>query len=1100
MRKTFIALLAATALSTPALAAHQGYYSAPDLSDNAVVFSSEGDLWRTSPRGGLATRLTTHPEVETAPRISPNGQYVAFTASYDGPLEIYVMPVRGGKPTRVTFEGGGVALRGWLNDDSLIYRTTNLPGTTPRLLRTVSRTSGTITDLPLADADEATLSGDGDTLFFTRYGLSIFSDNAVLYRGGRMAQLWSHKMGSRDEATRLMADFGAPIRHPMWHDGRIYFVTDKSGADNIWSVDESGQDARQHTARTQWQLKSPSLHNGQIVFQSGADIYRYDIATNSTSDAMSINLSSDSDYERRRWIEDPLNFLDTARMSPSGDAVTVLARGRVANAYKGERRRVEFNIPAEHRARSPIHSHDGKRVYMIVDGQTSGEIWRFPADGRTAGEKIKQSSNTYIWELYATPVENVILYSDKQGRLFKFNTDTQISTVMDVTQSGNDYAFGDFAWSSDKRYVAYSFFDDRDMSRVAIYDMETDTKHVVTTGKYGSFAPAFDADGDWLYFISNRNFNAFPRSPWGDRNMGPSFSKRGKLYALQLDPEAHFPFHPKDELALKADKKDDKDTEDKSDDAEKDDKDKDDKAKTKSIDFNNIQSRLWVVPVGPGNFGGMVASKDALFIRTSGNAPGIKKLEITHKDPKLGNFASGVRSLSISADRKTLFVQTGRGDKSKFLMLPAAKPFPKDTSDDAARVSDWKLAIDPGQEWEQMVLDAWRLHRDFAYDPDLRGVNWEAVRDHYVPMASRIGHRAEVNNLLAQMSAELGILHSQIRTGEVPEDEESGEPAYLGASVVPARGGLRIEHVYDGERDRPETLGPLRHPGVDIRKGDIITAIDGRDVRTHADFAKALSFKSGQQILVSYTRNNESHETILEPISRRSNNMLRYNDWVQSRRDAVADKTEGDIGYLHIRAMGGNDIASFARDFYEHYDKEGLIIDVRGNRGGNIDSWIIGTLLRQAWAYWKSPHGGPATTNMQQAFRGHLVILINEGTYSDGETFSAGVKALDIAPLIGTQTAGAGIWLSDRNRLVDGGQARVAEFAQYGIDGRWLAEGRGVAPDIEVSNPPMETYKGGDAQLDAAIRYLEEKITAEPIPELNPKPLPPLGEYGQDVE
>ena len=228
--------------------------------------------------------------------------------------------------------------------------------------------------------------------------------------------------------------------------------------------------------------------------------------------------------------------------------------------------------------------------------------------------------------------------------------------------------------------------------------------------------------------------------------------------------------------------------------------------------------------------------------------------------------------------------------------------------------------------------------------------------------------------------------------------------------------------------------------------------------------------------------------------------MLLYTDWVDGNQAHVRDATDNEIGYLHIRAMGSNDIESFARDFFEHYDKDGLIIDVRGNRGGNIDSWLIGTLLRQAWGFWQSPHGGPPYTNMQQAFRGHLIVLMNEGTYSDGETFAAGVKALDLGPLIGTRTAGAGIWLSDRNPLIDRGQARVAEYAQYGLDGRWLVEGRGISPDIEVENLPFASYNGEDAQLDAAIAWLEQKIAEEPIPALVPQPIPPLGTTGRDVD
>ena len=1069
-----------------------GYYKTPALSDDTLVFSSEGDLWRTGSTGGTALRLTTHEEVEAMPMISPDGQTIAFMAFYDGPGEVYTMPITGGKPVRMTHEGGGVSLRGWLDDNRLLYRTTNIPGTTPRLLRSIDRRSGQVSDIPFADADLATLADDGDTLFFTRYGLSIFADNSVQYRGGRMAQLWRASLSGSEEAVRLLADFGAPIRHPMYAGGRIVFVSDKSGVDNFWSISADGSDLRQHTSRTNAQIRSPYLNSGKVVFQSGADLLTFDISSN-TVEPLSIFLMSDGDYKRERWLDAPLGYLEDARSSPKGDAVTVTARGQVATSFTGQRRRVDYEIPTDARARSAALNAEGDAVYAILDRGKQSEIWELPAKGYGDRKKLLSGSDAHIWDLFPSPHDATLIYTDKLGRLYHLDPETGSKTLIDTTESGNDYAFWGFNWSSGGRYLSYTFYDDRDMSRVAIYDTETKQKTVVTTGKFESFGATFSTDGKWLYFISNRNFNPTPGSPWGDRNMGPSFSERGKVFAVQLQDDSAFPFEPENELT-KTDKEELKDKVDEEDDESEADEGEAD------IATAGLQRRLWEVPIGTGDFGNLVATERHLYVYSFGDTPTLKRTEFTHENPKLEDFATDVRGFDLSADGKTLFVQTGRGEQSKFLLLDATKGFPSDTSSQTVRFNDWKLAIDPKAEWRQMAEDAWRLHRDFAYDPDLRGVDWETVRSQYIPLAERIGHRSELDDLLAQMAAELGILHSQIRQGDQPEDGESGQSAFLGATYTPSGTGLRIDTIYTGEYDRPDTLGPLLQPGIDVRKGDVITAIDGKSVRSQSDLTKHLTYKAGQEVLIDYTRGSTALQEIVKPISRWQASYGRYAHWVQQNREFVSEKTNGEIGYIHMRAMGGNDVASFARDFYEHHDKDALIIDVRGNRGGNIDSWIIGTLLRKVWAFWKSPHGGPATTNMQQTFRGHLVILINEGTYSDGETFAAGVKSLDIAPLIGTQTAGAGIWLSARNILTDGGQARIAEYPQYGADGRWLIEGRGVSPDIEVSTPPRAAYNGEDAQLDRALAYLNDKLTTEPIPELRPKPLPPLGTTGEDVD
>jgi tricorn protease len=1097
-----------------AMAQGPGYYQTPALGPGSLVFASEGDLWRAAPEGGDALRLTTHPEAESMSVISPDGQWIAFEATYDGPREVYLIPVAGGAPVRLTHEGGDVAVRGWLDNNRVIYRTSNIPGPVPRLLRTVDRISLRVEDIPLADAEQATLLSDGRTLAFTRYGLSVGGDNAVRYRGGRMGQLWSYTLGADAEAVRLAPDFGAPIGSPMAWSGRIYFISDKSGSDNIWSVNEAGGDPRQHTQSAAWQMRTPYLHQGRIVYQSGADLFVFDISSGATS-PISLRLATDDDFTRRRWLDTPLTFLENARFSPAGDAVTISARGRFVTAFIGPRRRVEFQVPDGARARSASLGADGKSLYAIVDAGVYGEIWRFPADGRGEGKALTTGSRAYIWEISPAPKGDSILYSDKRGKLFHLDARTGRSTEIDTTQSSSDAPFANFDWSMNGRYVAYSFVDARDITQVALYDTQTRQRTVLTSGKYESFAPAFSADGAWLYFLSDRNFQANPGAPWGDRNMGPAFRARTRLYALQLDPNARFPFKPNDELAPTpdGDKESEGDKDATANGAGAEVKPAAGKAGTKTpasadkqpaIVLGGVQDRLWEVPVRAGDYAGIVATKTHILLGERGG-PGeeglsLRRLRITSVKPEVKEFTGDVRRFSLSADRSKLFLQQGGNARAKFLIISPGEDFPKDLEESTVRISDWRLAVDPRDEWRQMALDAWRLHRDFAYDSGLRGVNWNSVRDRFVPLAERVGHRAELNDLLAQMSAELGILHSQIRAGEIPLDRESGVPSFLGATYEAVAGGLRIAKILDGERARPDTLGPLLKPGVGMQPGDIITAIDGVRIATVADLSDRLMQKAGQQVRIDFTRGPARLSRIVVPVSRGEEVTLLYADWVQHNRETVATASGRKVGYLHLRAMGAADAASFARDFYEHYDKEGLIIDVRGNRGGNIDSWIIGTLLRRVWAFWPSPNGtGPATTNMQQTFRGHLTILIDEGTYSDGETFSAGVKALDLAPLIGVQTAGAGIWLSDRNPLIDGGQARIAETGQFGLDGRWLVEGRGVSPDIMVENMPRAAYLGQDAQLNAALAYLRDKIAAEPIPPLTPRAYPPLGEYGADV-
>ncbi len=1078
--------------------AQEPYLRYPVVHEDVVVFGAEGDLWRASGQDGPAARLTSHPEVESNPTLSPDGAWVAFDANYDSATEVYVAPVAGGAPVRLTYEGGGASARGWLNDEEVLFVTSNTPGPVARALRAVHRETGAVRELPLADVTDAAVSGDGRTLVVQRFGAALRNDNVLLYRGGAMGQLWRHTLGSDEEAVRLAPDFDAPMRDPMWWGERIVFVSDKSGSDNLWSIDRDGADARQHTEFSGWQIRSPSINGGVVAFQRGADLYRYDLASD-TESAIEVSLVTDRDHARDRWLNEPLNNLDDAIMSASGDAVAITARGAVVRAFPRDRRRIEYAIPEGARARSATLVGDW--LYVIIDTDEIGEIWRFPADGRADPEQLTRDSDAHIWSLHPSPEGEAIAYHDKRGRLWLLDPETRDTTLVEETESPDDQGFGGFAWSPGGRYLAYAAPDARWNARVTLYDTEDARREVVTTAKFASYAPAFSADGEWLYFVSARNFDPTPGSPWGDRNMGVSFSDRGLVYALALTPDARFPFRAADELTLAEDAASDEE-EDASGEGSGDASGDDEDAGDVEIVFDGLVARLWPVPVDAGNYGALAANEKNLFL-VQGGAGGasVLRLAFTADDPEAKPFTGGVQDFALSADGETAYVRKGFGGGAQMLLVPANAEFPGDLSANTVRVGDWRLKVDPAAEWRQLFLDAWRLHREFAYDQDLRGVDWDGVREKYEPLAARVGHRSELNDLLAQMIAELGILHSQIGAGDLPQDDETGASAFLGAQLRPARGGVEIATILLGEPDRPRTHGPLSRPDLDIRDGDVITAINGTPVRSRADVAEALATKTGQQVRLDLRRGRDDFSAIVEPISRGRQAGLLYGHWVEANRRRVAEASDGRYGYLHLRAMGSGDLASFARDFYEHFDKDGLIIDVRGNSGGNIDSLLIQTLLRQAWAFWEFGGGDkPTYTNMQQAFRGHLVVLINERTYSDGETFAAGVKALDLGTTIGTRTAGAGIWLSDRNRLTDGGIARIAEFAQFGLDGRWLIEGRGVSPDVEVVNAPVASHGGADAQLDRALATLDEKVARDPIPVLSGRPLPPLGVTGEDVD
>ncbi len=1097
------AVLSLSMLSAP-VQAEVGYYRSPSVHHDTLVFTAEGDLWSVAASGGRARRLTTHAAEETEARISPDGRWIAFSASYDSAVEAYVMPIEGGPPRRLSFDGARVWIQGWTSENEVLYASENLSGPSRRrVLRAIDPLSLRERTLPLYDVNEAAISEDGKTLYFTRFGLQLTGDNARGYRGGAMSQLWKFELASKGEAVRIGSELKAALSRPMWWNDRLYFVSDADGVHNLWSMHGDGSDPQQHSRHAQFDVRSASLGSGQIVYQNGADLRRFDIASGDDR-VINIDLVSDFEQRRQRWLRDASKYLTDIRVADNGSQAILTARGKIVLAATGTRRRVEIAVPDQHRARAAVLSKDGKQVYAISDIDGRNEIWRFAADGSNDSKQLTRDGNAHRWRLYPSPDGKWLAHDDKRGQLWLLNLANGDNRMVDQGPKVGDDAYLSVAWSADSHYLAIARAQgERQIIQLHVYDLAERKLRSLGSDRYNAYAPAFSPDGQWLYFLSERNFVASPGAPWGDRNLGPGFDRRTKVYAYGLQAEARFPFLAADELHPEQ-KSDAADVKAADDDTETRPNKKPAAAKLPALQWADIESRVYEVPIAAGNYRRLDVDAQRLYLLDSAAGdeakPLILTLEINAKAPSPETFLADVADFQLSADRSKLLIvkhkDDGPGDI--FIVDPAAKAA-EELSKEQVRLNDWALAIDPRQEWQQMFVDAWRMHRDFSFDPGMRGVDWNAVRSHYEPLLARVSDRAELDDLLGQMSAELGILHSQVRGGEFRKDAENAVAASLGAEFERIDKGVRISHIYRTEVELPGERGPLQKPGVDVREGDLIVAVNGRAVREAAHVAELLQNQAGQQVLLDIERAGKPRQQLVQPVAADGDAMLRYNDWVQQTRSKVDAASDTRIGYLHLRAMGPKDIASFTRDFYASHDRDGLIIDVRRNRGGNIDSWLIEKLLRRTWAFWQDEHSTPYW-NMQQGFRGHLVVLIDPLTYSDGETFAAGIKALDLAPLIGQRTAGAGIWLSDRNRLSDNGSARVAENGQFGADGRWLIEGHGVGPDIEVENLPFESYNGRDRQLEAALDYLQRKLKAEPISRPKAQAIPPRGTPAGDVD
>lgn len=1076
-------LIALPTVATP----QQGYYRAPALHQNQLVFTAEGDLWLQQLGSATpAQRLTTHPAEEINAQWSKDGQWLAYQANYEGVTEVYVLNKDGGLPKRVSFDNSRVKVQGWTAEGKILYSTDHQVGPASRwLLKMVDPQTLKTETLPLADAVEGVIDAKGEYLYFIRYGLQLTGDNARVYRGGAMGQLWRYhldgKLGSKTEATRLAPDHQGSVRQvQLWRD-KILLVSDASGNPNLWQFALDGSGGKAITTEQDFQLRSFRVDGDTVVYQLGADLFQLDLDNTALKpQQLQLTLRSDAPYQRQRFIDKPLTYLTSASLAGKAEKAVVTVRGKLAVLSKPPRRAVTIATPDTSRSRSAVLSPDGKFVYAINDQSGENEIWRFAADGSNEAKQLTNDGSTFRWGLYPSPDGRYVAHDDKAGNLWLLDLQSGHNQLIFKDGSGLS-PYPNIVWSADSQLLAFTFeHKDRDRPQLMLYQLQSKQSQLLTTENYQSFSPAFSPDGNWLYFLSQRQFEANPASPWGDRNMGPAFDKRTQVYALALTQGAKQPFLAPTELSTLPS-------------ASSNTTSAKDAAKAAAVPLAQLPGQLYPIPVAAGNYQKLELNDKFLFLLDSAqgaNTGTLKTVAIDALKPEAATFSEQVVDFSLSHDGKQLLISKKPApDQTDLLLLDATAKAPDNLQGKAFGTKDLSISLKPAAEWQQMFNDAWIMHRDSLFDPKMRGVDWQASKQRYQPLLSRVRDRYELDDLFSQMMGELDALHSQVRGNDFAKPLEPVQQATLGAELRFTDNAVWINQIYRTDPDLPLLAAPLAKAGVDAKAGDQILAVNGQAVSDVASYHQALLQQQGKQVLLTLKRQGKVMQTVAEAISPQQDSMLRYSHWVQSNKQQVDKLSQQQLGYLHLNAMTPPDLAGFARDFYAQLEKPGLIIDVRRNRGGNIDSILIEKLLRRAWAFWQ-PVRGKAYPNMQQSFNGQLVVLTDELTYSDGETFAAGIKTLGLGKLIGQQTAGAGVWLSGRNLLSDYGVARVAETAQHAMDGRWLIEGRGVSPDLVVENLPLATFNGHDAQLAAAISYLQQQLKQHPPVKMQALPLP----------
>ena len=913
MDRISLGLCLALSLATRWAQTNRGYYRYPSIYGDQVLFTAEGDLWQVNVAGGPPRRLTTHPGLETRAVFSPDGATIAFSANYEGPTEVYTMPASGGLPTRRTYDGSDALVTGWTPDGKVLYTTRRYATLPDSQLATIDL-GNRIDLLPLSQAAQGAYDATGKTLYFTR--LPFQGSQAKRYQGGTAQKLWKFSPG--EEAVPLTADFAGTSKDAMWWKHRVYFLSDRDGTMNLWSMDENGKNLKQHTHHQGWDAQSPSLSEGRVVYQLGADLRLFDLASG-TDKVIPIELASDFHHLREHWVKQPNEYATSVHISQDGSRLALTARGKVFVAPAKQGRLVEATEGKPGRFRDARLTPDGNGLIVISTESGEAELRKLPANGVGAGEQLTTDGHVLRLDPLASPDGKWIAHQDKDGQLWLLESATKAQKKIYTDDVSGDYpAFSGVRWSPDSRWLAFSVSAPNEFQRIYLYGVEKGSLTPVTTDRYNSTSACWSPDGKWIYFLSDRSLKSVVGSPWGSRQPDPYFDRAFKIYELALRKGQRSPFEPPDELH--ADKPEEAaKTPEKPAGGEK----KAEPVKVE-IDLDDIGARISEVPAPAGNYRDLTATGKRLCWLDSDSEESDKTalacLDIANKGDKPATLTDGVRGYELSGDGKKLLI---RKKDDLYVVDSAVKAdalkTPKTLADAKVDLKDWTFPVIPTEEYREMFLDAWRLHRDYFYDRGMHHLDWKAVREKYAPLVDRVRDREELNDLLAQMVGELSALHTFVRGGDVRRGPDQVQLAALGARLErdTAAKGYVVKHVYQSDPDRPDKRAPLARPGVDVSSGDVIVSINGHDALAAPDIGELLRTEAGKQVLVRVrpAGKSETRDVIVNPMTVQQEADLRYGEWEYTRRLRVEEAGGGQVGYVHLRAMGANDINQWAEQF-----------------------------------------------------------------------------------------------------------------------------------------------------------------------------------------
>jgi len=1044
----------------------------PAVSANAIAFAYANDLWVANLDGSNVRRLTSHPGVESGPKFSPDGSMIAFTGRYDGNTDVFVVPTAGGVPKRLTYHPNNDVALGFTPDGSAVLFSSPREVYTRRYLQlfTVPVIGGAVTKLPIPNGAKATYSPDGKKIVYQPIGDAFLQWKH--YRGGQNARLLIF-----DTASYAVEQIPQPAGRcndtdPMWIGDTIYFRSDRVGEFNLFAYDPRTKQVGQLTRFTDWPVLNAGAGAGHIIFERAGYLNLFDPLTRKDA-RLKIGVAADLVETRSRYAKGP-KYIRWAGLSPTGARAVFEYRGEIVTIpmEKGDDRNLTQSVAANDRG--PVWSPDGKSIAWFTDESGEYQLRIGPQDGHGAVRNIKVDGAGFYSNPKWSPDGTKISYVDNSSSLYVLDVASGTSTKISTDPMYRVISSIDHNWSPDSKWLAYTRDTAQYLETVQIYSLDQQKSFPVTDDLADVSDPVFDPNGKYLYFISSTN--AGPTSDWFSM-WNNSAASTNEIYLVVLPKGVPSPLAKEsDEEGAKKD--------DSSDDKKKDDTAKKEPVKV-TVDFVGLNQRIQAVPIGEAVYSSIQVAKtgELYYLKRSGTYN-----RFTGDDPRnLQHYSLTKRKEDLAVEKVNGYEISGDG-KRVLLSMPDNAFSIADIAEkiDATKhklaIDKVEVKIDPTVEWREIFDEAWRINRDYFYDPNMHGADWKAMKAKYAVFLPDLAVRQDLNRVMQWMSSELSVGHHRLTGGDTLANVDAIPGGLLGADYKIENGRYRFAKVYGGLNWNPELRAPLTEPGVDVKAGEYLLAVEGKDLKVPDNLYARFERTAGRIVEITVGPNPDgTGSRVVKVVPIEDEAALRNREWMERNLRYVTDKTQGRVAYVYVPNTTTLGHEYFTRYFFPQANRQAIIVDERHNGGGQVADYYLDILRRPFISYWAMRYGGDLKTPMA-SIQGPKVMLIDETAGSGGDLLPWMFRKLQMGTLIGRRTWGGLVGILGFPVLMDGGTITAPNLAIWDPQGGWVVENEGVPPDIDVEQTPADVIAGRDPQLDKAIEVALKQLEANPPP------------------